>query len=126
MRLTHLRDYVRKLPEWPKKHAEGCPRRHMLPEDDALSKVEPEAYVCNCGVSEARRALLGAVRGEDPVTRKRAIIRECWVSAEAGDAGASTERLFAITIEQASMRLGFEIDAGDVAEALAEMKGGEP
>lgn len=58
-----VREHVRNSPEWPKEHAETCcPRHRMLPEDQMIEKVEPEAYVCNCGVSEQRKALLASVK----------------------------------------------------------------
>jgi len=48
---------LRTHPAYPVRHAEGCPRRKTLPEDDLFAKMEPEAYVCTCGVAERRKAL---------------------------------------------------------------------
>lgn len=37
--------------------------------------------------------------------------------------GYSTEKLFALTCEVASVELGFDVDDGDVADALAQRNG---
>lgn len=52
--------------------------------------------------------------------RTREVILSVYDAIEDLEPDISTERLFAMTCEEASRRLGFEIDSADVADVLAD------